>query len=116
MSNVFISYSSTDRPFVLQLAEDLQRAGHSVWLDQWKITGRHPYWDEIQLGLEYCSHFIFVISPEAIDKESGARRELYHIGSLKPIPVIIPVMARETPYSKLPMLISPCQYQIHDFV
>ncbi len=87
MDYVFISYSSEDRPFTLRLAEDLQRKGQEIWLDQWKITGRRPYWDEVQAGIEGCSHFIFVISPDSIVQGSGARRELYHAAGLKPMPV-----------------------------
>ncbi len=116
MANVFISYSSSDRPFALQLANDLQQAGHSVWIDQWRITGRTEYWDEIQAGIEFSTHFVFVISPESIDRASGARRELYHAANLKPIPVIVPIMVRETLLKQLPMLISPGMYQIHNFV
>src|SRR5438128_11658425 len=116
MDYVFISYSSEDRPFVIQLAESLQAKGQEVWLDQWKVTGRQPYWDEIQTGIEGCSHFIFVISPDSIARDSGARKELYHAANLKPAPVIVPVMARETPRQSLPIVISPGELQIHDFV
>jgi hypothetical protein len=116
MDYAFISYSSEDRPFVLKLAEDLRSKGHEIWLDQWKITGRRPYWDEIQTGIEGCSHFIFVISPDSIAQGSGARKELYHAASLKPGPTMIPIMARATPYQSLPIIISPGEHQIHDFV
>jgi hypothetical protein len=44
MANIFISYSSKDRDIMLQVAADLESHGHEVWLDQWKITGRAPYW------------------------------------------------------------------------
>jgi hypothetical protein len=116
MGYIFVSYSSKDRDFATQLAQDLNQAGYETWLDQGKITGREPYWDEIQGGVEGCSHFLFIISPDSILRDSGARKELYHAASLKPSPLIIPVMARATPYDKLPILISPGELQIHDFV
>lgn len=115
MGYAFISYSSTDREFVLRMAEDLQRLGCELWLDRWNIIGRDPYWDEIQTGIEGSTHFLFVISPDSIDRTSGAYTELLHAASLRPAPIIVPVMARETPYGKLPIVVSPGKYQIHDF-
>jgi hypothetical protein len=116
MAKLFLSYSSKDRDFVMRLAEDLKRAGYEVWLDRWKISGRQPYWDEIQTGIESCTHFLFIVSPDSIEKTSGARKELYHAGGLKPSPQIVPIMMRDTPYNRFPILISPGEYQIHDFV
>ncbi|MCC7209733.1 MAG: toll/interleukin-1 receptor domain-containing protein [Anaerolineae bacterium] len=115
MGHAFVSYSSKDRDFVLNLAGDLKAAGCDLWLDRWNIVGRDPFWDEIQAGIEGCSHFIFVISPDSIDRHSGALTELLHAASLQPPPIIVPVMARETPYQKLPIVVSPGKYQIHDF-
>jgi len=118
MGSVFISYRSTDRAFVLHLAEALKQNGQDVWLDQWRITGRDPYWDEIQHGIETSRYFIFVISPDSVSKatNNGARKELYHAAGLPNGPIIVPVIARETPYTDLPIVITPGMYQIHDFV
>ena len=96
MRLAFISYSSTDREFVTKFAEALKQAHCEVWFDRWNITGREPYWDEIQAGVEGCSHFVFVISPDSISSTSGARKELYHASGLKSPPTIIPIMGRET--------------------
>src|SRR5258708_16067666 len=115
MSTVFISYSSIDRIIAARLDTDLQAAGHEVWFDQWNITGRDPYWNEIQGGIESATHFVFLISPEAIASDGGAIRELYHASGLKPVPVTVPVLVRTTP-GKWPILVSPGMYQYHDLV
>jgi hypothetical protein len=115
MAQIFISYSSTDRELVARIAEDLRNAQHEVWFDRWRITGRQPYWDEIQSGIENCSHFLFFVSPESISKGSGARKELFHVASLKPTPTLVPVMVRPTPFEDFPIVITPGEYQIHDF-
>lgn len=115
MGHLFISYSSKDRVLSARIAESLRRSGYEVWLDRWKITGREPYWDEIQDGIENCTHFLFMISPDSITPNSGARKELYHAGGLKDPPTFIPVMLRRVDFEKLPILISPGAYQIHDF-
>jgi hypothetical protein len=109
----FVSYSSKDRDFVLRMADDLKAQGCDLWVDRWNIVGRDPFWDEIQAGIEGCSHFLFVISPDSIDRTSGAYTELLHVASLRPAPIIVPVMARATPYEKLPIVVSPGKYQIH---
>lgn len=116
MSRVFISYSSKDRDFAVRLATDLRAAGHDVWLDRWRITGREAYWDEIQTGLEAAEYFIFCVSPDSLARASGARKELFHADSVEPGPVIIPCMIRSVPYDDFPIVISPGEYQIHDFV
>lgn len=110
---VFISYSSKDRPFVLRLADDIKAAGYDIWLDQWNITGREAYWDEIQHGIERADYFIFVITPHSVLRTCAARRELHHADMLKR-PLIVPVMASETPYADLPLVITPGEYQIHN--
>ncbi|MFQ3536760.1 MAG: SUMF1/EgtB/PvdO family nonheme iron enzyme [Aggregatilineales bacterium] len=118
MARVFISYNSQDRPFVLRLAEQLQQAEHEVWLDVWRISGRQPYWEEIKAGIEACTHFLFIISPESISTQSGARIELDHAAGLPPErrPIIVPILARETSLEALPITISPGRLHIHDFV
>jgi hypothetical protein len=115
MGHLFISYSSKDRALAARIAESLRRSGYEVWFDRWKITGREPYWDEIQDGIENCTHFLFMISPDSISTNSGARRELYHAGGLKKTPTFIPIMLRRVDFEKLPILVSPGAYQIHDF-
>src|SRR5215467_2448018 len=116
MGYIFVSYSSKDRDMALRLAQDLKTAQKDVWIDRWKITGREPYWDEIQEGIEGCAYFLFLVSPDSIDKASGARKELYHVASLKPTPLIVPAMVRSTPYHDFPIIITPGEYQVHDFV
>jgi formylglycine-generating enzyme required for sulfatase activity len=118
MARVFLSYNSQDRPFILQLAEQLVRAEHDVWLDIWRISGRVPYWEEIKDGIEQCTHFIFAISPESISPESGSRIELDHAAGLPPErrPIIVPILVRETDLKSLPITISPGRLHIHDFV
>jgi hypothetical protein len=118
MATVFISYRSLDRNFAIHLAQSLKEAGHEVWIDQWRITGRDPYWYEIQNGIQSCSHFIFVITPDSISREgnNGALKELFHAVGLQQPPILVPVVGKETAYNQLPIVITPGMYQIHDFV
>ena len=116
MASIFVSYKSIDRDFVIRLANDLQNHDHEIWLDIWKITGTQPYWDEIKQGIDKCSHFIFVISPESIDPISGSKLELEHAAGQPQLrKTVIPIMLRPVAYESLPILISPGRLQIHDF-
>lgn len=114
MGYVFISYSSRDKDLAAKLAADLSAQGLEVWLDKRKITGLQPYWSEIQTGIESATHFLFLISPDSIQESSGAHTELFHAAALSPRPIIVPVMARPTPLEKVPIVITPGKYQIHD--
>lgn len=118
MARVFISYNSQDRPFILKIAAQLQAAEHDVWLDVWRISGRVPYWEEIKAGIEQCTHFVFAISPQAIESESGSRIELDHAAGLpsEKRPIIAPLLVRKTPLEALPITISAGRLHIHDFV
>jgi len=62
----FISYSSSDREFVLKLEKELSAAGINTWLDKNDIEpGNH--WDaSIQDALEHSSRMIFVLSRASI--------------------------------------------------
>ena len=114
---IFISYSSADRTFILDLAKRLKADSYSIWLDQHNITGREPYWSEIQHGIESSTHFVFGISPDSITPHSGSMKELLHADSISAErrPHIIPIMVRAVPYQKLPINVSSGIYQIHDF-
>jgi MinD-like ATPase involved in chromosome partitioning or flagellar assembly len=116
MSNIFISYRSKDSAFVDRLANDLQNAGHEVWLDKLKIVGREPFFEEIKEGIEACTHFVFVVTPDSIDRQSSALNELALAHRLSPRPVLVPVIARATPFDDMPLIIEPGLYQFHDFV
>ncbi|MCI0712779.1 MAG: toll/interleukin-1 receptor domain-containing protein [Chloroflexi bacterium] len=110
---VFVSYSSTDRKFVTRLATDLKERGLDVWLDIWNITGRDPYWQEIEQAIEESTHVLFVISPDSIEEGCAARDELGHAKHHKK--KIVVVMARSVDYDHLPIEITPGRDQIHDF-
>jgi TIR domain len=65
-SDVFISYSREDKPFVQKLYEALQLRGRSTWVD-WDAIGLAEDWRQaIARGIEGANTFVFVISPDSI--------------------------------------------------
>ncbi|WP_281558137.1 toll/interleukin-1 receptor domain-containing protein [Thalassomonas sp. RHCl1] len=69
MSNIFISHSSSDKPFVKKLASALLSEGFPVWLDSWKLELGDSLIDKIYDGIEASSLVLLVVSKSAI--ESG---------------------------------------------
>jgi hypothetical protein len=63
---VFISYASRDHDRVLAIAEHLQTAGVSLWLDRQKITGGTSYGPEIVHGIKACKVLMLMCSDAAL--------------------------------------------------
>ncbi len=64
MTDVFISYSRTDKPFVEKLHDALTKHRKSLWLD-WKDIPDSAEWRaEIQDGIEKADNIVFVLSPD----------------------------------------------------
>jgi hypothetical protein len=69
MPSVFLSHTSSDKPFVQKLANDLRRIGVDVWFDGWEIkVGESLTW-KIEEGIRENEYLAVVLSPEAINSE-----------------------------------------------
>ncbi|MBT9315890.1 TIR domain-containing protein [Leptothoe spongobia] len=76
--DVFISYSRADADFARQLNEELQVHGKTTWFDQESIAaGAANFQAEIFNGIESADHFLFVISPNAIQSPYCAEEVEY---------------------------------------
>lgn len=73
MADIFISYSTKDRPHALALVEQLRVAGLSVWIDQQGIDAATSWSKEIADALEACSTFMLLLSPNSIASENVAK-------------------------------------------
>lgn len=63
--DVFLSYSSKDKPCVLRLAERLRDAGLQVWFDDWVIKPGKNIYLAIERGLEVSRTLVLCMSPAA---------------------------------------------------
>jgi WD40 repeat protein len=66
MTDVFISYSRKDKPFVQALYAALSQQDREVWIDWQDIPLTADWWQEIEAGIEAAETFVFVISPDSI--------------------------------------------------
>lgn len=63
---VFISHSSKDKQFAKWVAVDLANAGHSAWLDEWKIRVGESIPTRVAQGIDECDPLIVVLSEHAV--------------------------------------------------
>src|SRR5689334_14406463 len=94
MGHVFISYSRKDKVKAVRLYEDLKFRGLSAWIDFQDIQPGTAWSDEIGQAILESSHFLLLLSPEAI-KSDYVRREYEY--------------ALEHNHDVLPLLLEPCQ-------
>jgi hypothetical protein len=91
---IFISHSSTDKPFVRRLAKGLEQAGYSVWLDEKELRVGDALSAEISAALKASPVVIVVVSPSSVkskwlDYELSIATERMIKGDCRVIPVVI---------------------------
>ena len=67
--DVFISYSSKDKPIVRELARKLKIDGLRVWFDEWEIKPGDMISLKIEQGLEQSRTLVLVMSANAFASE-----------------------------------------------
>jgi hypothetical protein len=67
--DVFLSYSSKDKPVVRPLAERLKKDGLKVWFDEWEIHPGDSIPAKIEAGLEHSRVLVFCMSVNASGAE-----------------------------------------------
>jgi len=65
----FLCHASEDKDLVHRLASDLMGSGIDVFFDEWEIRSGDSIRRKIDTGLEGCTHFIAVLTPNSITKE-----------------------------------------------
>lgn len=80
-AHVFISYSSKDRPFAEQIAQDLIHRGVKVWIDTLEMQVGDSLNKKIQTGILSSGWLAIILSPHSVsspwvEKELSAALEL----------------------------------------
>jgi hypothetical protein len=66
MSEVFISHRSADTAAAERLAQDIQEAGHHVWLDEWAIDIGDSIVKRMEEGLEGSAYLVLCYSDAGV--------------------------------------------------
>ena len=82
MTQLFLSHSSTDDPFVRDLRAALHHHGQEGWIDSRQLRGGDPLWPEIEQAIEAASAFAVVVSPAAL-QSNWVGKELRHALKLR---------------------------------
>ena len=69
MTDVFISYSRKERPFVRRLFSALESHQRDAWVDLENIPYSAAWWGEITQGIEGANAIIFVISHTSLTSQ-----------------------------------------------
>jgi hypothetical protein len=64
MSEVFISYSHSNRLYAHKLAEEIEKGGLSVFIDN-RIDSSTPWPRVLQKEVELCAAFVVILTPKA---------------------------------------------------
>jgi hypothetical protein len=73
--DVFISYSSQDRARVLEIAEQLESTGITVWIDRYRIPGGTNYGPEIVKGIKECGVLALMCSDNSL-RSKNVKQEI----------------------------------------
>lgn len=90
-NDVFISYSSKDRPFAQKLAKALEQQGISVWIDREDIRAGIKWSSAIQEGLDQSSVIVIIISHDSMRSKNVEDEWQYFLDKRKPIVPILHV-------------------------
>lgn len=95
MSSIFMSHSSSDKPFVRKLADDLRKNGHYVWVDEAEIKVGDSLIEKIEEGIENTEYLGVVLSKNSVQSE-WVKREVrialtqeIHGKRVKVLPILI---------------------------
>src|SRR5215813_6624772 len=91
-SDVFISYSRTDKAFVQHLTAALKAPQRTVWVDWHDVLPAEDFLQAIYAGIDAASTFIFVLSPDSLRSEACLKEVLRAATGKKRI---IPLVCRE---------------------
>jgi hypothetical protein len=63
---VFISHRGSDADLASRLAEEIQRKGYNVWLDDWEILVGDSVVERINVGLENAKYAVICYSDSGV--------------------------------------------------
>lgn len=93
MAKVFVSHRGADIAKATKLAEEIQNAGHVVWLDAWELEVGDSIVKEINKGLADAKYIVLCLSTYGVNSEwicsewmSTLARQLNGVG-VKLLPV-----------------------------
>src|SRR5215469_7464583 len=91
-TDVFISYSRTDKAFVQRLTAALTATQRTAWVDWHDILPAEDFLQSIYAGIDAADAFVLVLSPDSLRSETCFKEVLHAVEGKKHI---IPLVYRE---------------------
>jgi hypothetical protein len=107
---VFLSHSSKDRKFVLDLARTLKRHGIPHWYSATHIAIARQWHDEIGKALRRCDWFLVVLTPDGVESNWVKRELLFALSDHRYNQKIIPLLRKNCNFSELSWTLSSFQF------
>src|SRR5688572_27569919 len=103
MIKVFLSYAHEQRSIAEEINAALSVRDFDVFFDKSNLKPGRAFDGAIQKAIGTCDLFVFLISPEALDKRSYTITELAYAKEKwkNPSGKVLPVMARPTLYPRI---------------
>lgn len=102
--NIFLSYSSKDKPWVSEFVATLKEAGVKAWFDVSDIAPGERWQEKIQKALRDSEILVVILSQNSIDSPWT----FFELGAaLADHKRIIPIVTEDFNFSKLPSLLKP---------
>lgn len=109
LKSIFLCHSSSDKPIVRQIAEELTNKGSRVWLDEAEILVGDSILAKIQDGISRSDYLGIVLSPRSVESiwvtrevEAALTIEI-ESGRVKVLPILIE-------QCKIPPFLKPKRY------
>ncbi len=101
---IFLSYAGEHRRQAEGIAIRLRQDGHEVFFDRQSLAPGKQYDRTIRTEIDACELFVFLISPESVERGAYALTELDMAEDRWPNPSgrLLPVMISDTPLDKVP--------------
>jgi non-specific serine/threonine protein kinase len=91
---VFLSYTSTDRPRALALADALETAGFTVWVDRRDIAGGSSWDTAIVDAISHCAVFALACTPASLASPNVQQEVRVAWEEQRPL---LPLLLEQTP-------------------
>lgn len=95
-ASIFLSHNSEDKVFVRRLADDLQRAGITVWVDEAEIKLGNSIIGKIEEGILESEYLGVVLSPHSVSSQwvKEELRTVLHYQVSKKAKTVLPLLYR----------------------
>jgi nucleoside 2-deoxyribosyltransferase len=105
--DVFLSYSSGDKPWVSEFASALREAGVKAWFDVFELAPGERWQDKSQEALRDSSTLIIILSPTSVDSP----RTFFELGAaVADKKRIIPVVTEDVDLMRVASLLRQFQF------